>query len=107
MNSLTGIHRTEGARLVRFSVDVEEEEMATRTSISRAAKETKVFLPSSYKMEEKKLGCSSGWAREHLKMLGVDFYAKTRVDLNRILGARDTDWSPEIQARMFPLVYLR
>jgi hypothetical protein len=74
--------------------------MTTRISLPRAAKAGQVVLPSAYKEEEQKLGSSSGWGHEHLKLLGVDFYAKTKLDLNRLLGVNESDWAAELRARM-------
>ena len=59
------------------------------------------MLPSTYAKEEDKLGSSSGWKRDHLTLLGVDFYAKSKLDLNRVLRVRESEWSPELRARTF------
>jgi len=71
--------------------------MATRQSHRREAKETKVVLPTAPKDEEAKFGSSSMSKGEHLKLLGVNFYAKTKLDLNRILGVTESEWSPANQ----------
>ena len=59
------------------------------------------MLPSTFAEEEDKLGSSSRWKRDHLRLLGVDFYAKTKLDLNRVLRVRESEWSPELRARTF------
>jgi hypothetical protein len=74
--------------------------MATRIPLDRAAKDKKIVLPAEHKEEEKKLGSSSGWGRDHLKLLGVRNIAKTKLDLNRLLGVRESDWPQELQTRM-------
>jgi hypothetical protein len=81
----------------------EDEQMAARQPLPRDAKEAQVALPSTHKDDEEKLGSSSGWKRDHLKMLGVDFYAKTKIDLNQMLRHGESEWSPEIRARMILL----
>jgi hypothetical protein len=73
--------------------------MSTRSPLPRAVKEPQVVLPSTFVEEEDKLGSSSRWRRDHLKLLGVDFYAKTKLDLNRVLQVRESEWSPELRAR--------
>lgn len=75
--------------------------MTTRPSLPRSVKEPQIVLPSTYTEEEDKLGSSSRWKRDHLKLLGVDFYAKRKLDLNRVLGERESEWSPELRARIF------
>jgi hypothetical protein len=80
--------------------------MSTRSSLPRAVKETQVVLPSTYTEEEDKLGSSSRWKRDHLKLLGVDFYGKTKLDLNRVLGDRESEWSSELRAHMFSFFIL-
>ena len=100
--------RAEEPRLVRFLLRPQEspsdEAMTTRTSIPRAAKNPQIVLPSAFKEEETKLGSSSRWGRDHLKMLGVDFYAKTKLDLNRVLGVNESEWTPELRGRILPCV---
>jgi hypothetical protein len=62
------------------------------------------ILPSTApKMEEVELGGSSGWGINHLKLLGVDFYAKRDLDLNRILKVKEAEWSQELKERNKPL----
>lgn len=65
----------------------------------RVAKSTKVVLPAAPKEEEAKFGSSSTWKRQHLKLLGAKFYAKTKLDLNRILGVTESEWSPANRER--------
>ena len=77
--------------------------MATRQQQPRATREQRVVLPTAPKEEELKLGTSSSWGRNHLKLLGVDFYIKRRIDLNRVLRVKESDWSPELRARTKPL----
>jgi hypothetical protein len=72
--------------------------MATRQQQPRVAKE-RVVLPTAPKEEELKLGTASSWGRDHLKLLGVDFYMKRRIDLNHILRVRESDWPPGVQER--------
>lgn len=78
--------------------------MSMRISLPRAAKEPQIVLPSAHKDEDQKLGSASGWGRDHLKMLGVKFYGKTNLDLNHILGVKESDWAPELRERMFLLL---
>jgi hypothetical protein len=72
--------------------------MATRQQQPRAAKEQQVVLPTAPKEEEFKFGTASSWNRNHLKLLGVDFPLNRRIDLNRVLKVRESDWSPELRA---------
>ena len=74
--------------------------MTSRISLPQAVKSGLVVVPSAYKEEEQKSGSSSGWRRDHLKLLRVDFYAQTKLVLNRLLGVKESDWDPEFQARM-------
>jgi hypothetical protein len=79
--------------------------MATRQQQPRAARDPRVVLPTAPKEEEAKLGTASSWGRDHLKLLGVDFYMKRRIDLNRVLKVRESDWSLELRARMASLAH--
>jgi hypothetical protein len=74
--------------------------MATRIPPPRAVKDPKIVLPLAHKEEEQKLGSSSGWGRDHLKMLRVKNYAKTKLDLDRLLGVKESDWAPGLQICM-------
>ena len=97
------MNRAKEPRLVRILLSPQgssHEVMSTRIPLPRAVKEPKIVLPSAHKEEEQKLGSSSGWRRDHLKMLGVKFYAKTKLDLNHLLDVRESDWTPELRARM-------
>jgi hypothetical protein len=76
--------------------------MATRPHIPRVAKEKQIILPTAPKEEEFKFGTASSWNRDHLKLLGVDFALNRRIDLNRILKVKETDWSPELRASKLP-----
>jgi hypothetical protein len=75
--------------------------MVTRITLPRSMKDSKIVLLSAYKEEEQKLGGSSEWGRSHLKMLGVKNYTKTTLDLDCLLGVKEPDWPPELQARTF------
>jgi hypothetical protein len=59
----------------------------------------RVVLPTTEKEEEVKFGTASSWGRDELRLLGVDFSLKKRVDLNRILRVRESEWSEELRAR--------
>ena len=76
-----------------------EESMPTRQQQPRAAREPRVVSPTAPKDEEIKLGTASSWGRDHLKLLGVDFHRNQRLDLNRVLIVRESEWSPELRAR--------
>jgi hypothetical protein len=94
--------RAKNVRIVRlFLPPHEHDSMTTRSSLSRAVKESQVVFPSTYAEEEDKLGSSSRWKRDHLRLLGVDFYGKSKLDLNRVLRVRESEWSPELRARTF------
>jgi hypothetical protein len=83
-------------RYVRFLLSPPpEEDMETRH---------RVVLPTAEKDEEVKFGTASSWGRDELRLLGVDFSLKKRVDLNRILRVRESEWSEELRART---VFLR
>jgi hypothetical protein len=56
-------------------------------------------LPTAPKEEDVKFGSANTWGREQLKLLGVDFYMQRRIDLNRVLGVKESAWSPELRAR--------
>ena len=73
--------------------------MATRQRSWRVAREQRVVLPTALKEEEVKLKTACSWGRNHLKLLGVDFYLKRRIDLNRVLRVKESEWSPELRAR--------
>lgn len=75
--------------------------MDTREVLPRAVREKRVVLPTAPKEEEAKLGSSSTWGREHLKSLGVKFSLKRRMDLNTILKVKESEWSTELQDRIF------
>jgi hypothetical protein len=71
--------------------------MATRQQQPRAAKEQRVVLPTAPKEEEFKFGTASSWNRNHLNLLGVDFPLNRRIDLNRVLKVKESDWSSELR----------
>src|SRR5215471_6164601 len=79
------------------------ESMATREQPHRTEKEKTVVSTTAPKEEEVKLGTASSWKREHLSLRGVDFYINRRIDLNRILQVKESDWSPELRASTDPL----
>ena len=64
-------------------------------------KEKRVVRPNEPKSEEEEpLGPSSGWGREHLRMLGVKFPIKQKMDLNRVLQVKESEWPQELRERM-------
>ena len=65
----------------------------------RMPREKRVVLPTAPKEEEFKFGSSNTWSRNQLKALGVNFHVKRKLDLNRVLRVRESDWSPELRAR--------
>jgi hypothetical protein len=94
---------------VRFLLTVPEEAMATQPDQPRRVRERQIIvLPTAAKDEEKKLGTASSWNRSHLKDLGVNFNPKgNRIDLNgRVLKVKETDWTPELRARIPPILWL-
>jgi len=60
---------------------------------------TREVLPTAPKEEEVKLGPASSWGRAQLRLLGVNFYMKQRIDLNQVLRVRESEWSSELRAR--------
>lgn len=73
--------------------------MATRQQQPRAVKDQKQeVLPTAPKEEGFKFGSSNTWGRGQLKVLGVDFALTRRIDLNRVLKVRESEWSPELCA---------
>ena len=72
--------------------------MKTRSKAD--SQEKREILPTAPKEEEVKFGPASSWGRGQLRLLGVNFYMKQRIDLNRVLRVRDSDWSSELRARM-------
>jgi hypothetical protein len=66
---------------------------------TRVFREKREVLPITPKEEAFKFGNASSWGREQIRVLGVDFYMQRRIDLNRILGVKESDWSPELRAR--------
>jgi hypothetical protein len=76
--------------------------MTTRPSIPRRVKGKQIVLPNAPKEEEIKLGTASSWNRSHLKILGVDFPLKQRIDLNRILKVKEAEWSQELRESTTP-----
>lgn len=92
--------RAKEVRYVRFLLSPPpepEESMATRQQQPRAAREQRVVLPTASKEEEFKFGTASSWTRDHLKLLGVEFSLKRRIDLNRVLKVRESEWPPELR----------
>lgn len=65
----------------------------------RIAREQRIVLPAAPKEEDIKLESSNTWGRNHLKLLGVDFYMKRKLDLNRVLMVRESEWSSELVKR--------
>lgn len=75
-----------------------EEKMETRSKVNPQGKWE--VLPATPKEEEVRFGSANTWGREQLKLLGVDFYMQRRIDINRVLGVKESAWSPELRARM-------
>jgi hypothetical protein len=75
-----------------------DETMETRSKANPQRK--REVLPTAPKEEEVKFGSANTWGREQLKLLGVDFYMQRRIDLNRVLNVKESEWSPELRARM-------
>ena len=75
--------------------------MASTRQQPRVPRESRIVLPTAPKEEETKFGSSNTWGRNELKLLGVDFYMKRRIDLNKVLQVRESAWSPELRARMY------
>ena len=71
--------------------------MKTRSKAD--SQEKREVLPTAPKEEEVKFGSASSWGRDQLRLLGVNFYMKQRIDLNRVLRVRETEWSSELRAR--------
>lgn len=67
------------------------------------SREKRIVTTTAHKEEEAKFGTASGWGREQLRLLGVDFYMKRRVDLNKILQVQESEWPPELQTRIIPV----
>jgi hypothetical protein len=63
------------------------------------SREKRIVTTTAHKEEEAKFGTASGWGREQLRLLGVDFYMKRRVDLVKILGVKESEWSSGLRAR--------
>lgn len=76
-----------------------DDTMETRT------REQRIVSTTAQKAEEDKFGKASGWGREELRLLGVDFHMKRRVDLSRILGVKESEWSAELRERKASLSY--
>lgn len=74
------------------------ESLVTREQPHRTAKEKTVVSTTAPKEEEVKLGTASSWKREDLNLLGVDFHLNRRIDLNRVLKVKESEWSPELRA---------
>jgi hypothetical protein len=99
---------------VRFLLSPPPEEMETRSQRAKtlsqstgqgltAGEDMIIVAPKDSGEEPAKFQSGSHWGREHLRLLGVDFYMQRRIDLNRVLGVKDKDWSPELRAST-PLV---
>lgn len=82
---------------MRFLLSPPEETMEARPRAN--PRKQREVLPIAPKEEEAKFGSANSWGRKELKMLGVDIYRQKRVDLNRVLGVRECEWSPELRAR--------
>ena len=67
---------------------------------TRPIREKREVLPTAPKEEDFKFSNASSWGREQLRVLGVDFYMQRRIDLNRILGVSESEWSPELRQRI-------
>jgi hypothetical protein len=57
-------------------------------------------LPTESKVEEVKFGSAKTWGRKELKLLGVNFQKSKRIDLNSILGVKESEWPEEVQKRI-------
>ena len=107
------------ARFVRFLLSPPPEDMQTR---SKKAKKTTtvpgggILSSSTFKdsaqetvigqaktkttaagSESAKFGSSSGWGRDQLRLLGVDFYMQRRIDLNKVLNVNEREWTPQMR----------
>lgn len=69
-----------------------DDTMETRT------RDKRIVSPTAHKPEEAKAGKASLWGEEQLRLLGVQFHVKRRLDLKKILAV--DNWPPELQARM-------
>jgi hypothetical protein len=67
---------------------------------TRPIREKREVLPTAPNEEDFKFSNASSWGREQLQVLGVDFYMQRRIDLNRILGVSESEWSPELRQRI-------
>lgn len=72
--------------------------METRSRVT--PREKREVLPTAPKEEGVKFGSGNTWGRKQLSLLGVDFYIQRRIDLNRVLGVRESDWPPELRERI-------
>jgi len=113
------------ARFVRFLLSPPPEDMETR---SKKAKKTTtvpgggILSSSTFKdgerenvqgqaktkatasgSESAKFGSSSGWGRDQLRLLGVDFYMQRRIDLNKVLNVNEREWTPQMRQSIFLL----
>jgi hypothetical protein len=93
---------------VRFLLSPPPEEMETRSRKAKNAvpqgilTEIKVndedkVPKDSRKPEPVMFGSSSGWGREQLRLLGVDFYMQRRIDLNKVLNVNEREWTPQMR----------
>lgn len=102
-------------RFVRFLLSPPPEEMETRSRRAKSdaastqgsasqrttAEEDKVIVaPQPSGVEPAKFRSGSHWEREHLRLLGVDFYRQRPIDLNKILGVKEQDWPEALRARI-------
>jgi hypothetical protein len=72
--------------------------MATRLN---EPPEKQIVLPADAKEEEDNVRSARNWGRKQLRLLGVNFQKKRRFDLNKhILKVNESDWSPELRARI-------
>lgn len=74
-------------------------------TLGAAALDKVVVAPTDSGVEPAKFESGSSWTREQLRLLGVDFYMRKPIDLNKVLGVNEKDWSPEAKART--VLYLR
>lgn len=101
------MNRAKEPRLVRILLSPQassHDVMTTRIPLPRAVKEPKIVLPSAPKDEEQKLRGSSGWRRDHLKMLGVKFYAQTKLDFGPLTGREGIGLAPRTSSAYISLL---
>ena len=75
----------------------EDESMSRRSERVRKEPKREVYTTDSRAGEKEPLPASSHWGRDELRNLGVRFAFKTNMNLDRVLGIKESDLPPQLR----------